>query len=33
MNAIADWQEWLTVSIYLGITFIVIWGIFSTSKK
>ncbi len=32
-DVLNNWQEWLTVFTYLGLTVIVIWGIFRTSGK
>ncbi|MDZ8052829.1 MAG: hypothetical protein RMX68_015270 [Aulosira sp. ZfuVER01] len=31
--AFDDWQEWLTVSAYLGLMVFVIWGVFTAQKR
>jgi hypothetical protein len=31
-DLLTNWQEWLTVSAYLGLTIFVIWGVFTTKS-
>jgi len=32
-NLSGSWQEWLTVSTYIGLTVFVMWCVFTTQKK
>ncbi|BAY94651.1 MULTISPECIES: hypothetical protein [unclassified Tolypothrix] len=33
LNLSSNWQEWVTVFGYLGLTAVVIWGVFTAQKK
>lgn len=33
LRLVSNWQEWLTVSAYLGLTVFVIWGVFAAQKR
>ncbi|BAY65162.1 hypothetical protein NIES22_52650 [Calothrix brevissima NIES-22] len=33
LSLFTDWQEWITVSAYLSLTVLVIWGVFNAQKR